>query len=303
MFKNVIIGVDGGEGGRDAIALAQRLVEPDGLITLVHVYADDPGRSRDSDTAADETAARELAARAAAVGLLDRAREQRGINAELRAVPGPSPGQGLRASAQDTGADLLVVGSSRRGPLDRVLLRDDTHAALNGAACPVAIAPAGYADGERVIRKIGVGYNESVESENAVRCARQLAHQYGATVSAFEAVALPSYTFVGGPAPIDPGVIDDLVETARARIEALGEIEPHAAYGLTCEELSRYSASVDLLVIGSRDYGPVGRIAHGGTALELAQSAQCPLLVLTRGSRAAEQRGAWTAGDPGHDQA
>jgi nucleotide-binding universal stress UspA family protein len=281
MFDNVLVGVDGGQGGRDAIVLARLLAERDRLIVLGHVFEADLRSSGGVDTAADETAA---------LALLDHARKRAGIDADLRAVPGRSPGQGLHMLAEDTAADLLVVGSSRRGLPDRVLLRDDTHAALNGAPCAVAIAPSGYADQDRTIRTIGVGYNESGESQNAVRLARKLAGQYGAKLSAFTAVSLPSYTFVGGPAPIDPTVIDDLVHVARGRIEALGGIEPHAAYGLTCEELSRYSASVDLLIIGSRDYGPVGRIVHGGTSVELAQSARCPLLVLTRAARPALQR-------------
>ena len=39
MFKNVLVGVDGRAGGRDAIALASRLRDPDGELTLAHVYA------------------------------------------------------------------------------------------------------------------------------------------------------------------------------------------------------------------------------------------------------------------------
>jgi hypothetical protein len=33
MFKNVLVGVDGRANGRDAIALAARLVDPDGTLT------------------------------------------------------------------------------------------------------------------------------------------------------------------------------------------------------------------------------------------------------------------------------
>ena len=39
MFKNVLVGVDGSSNGRDAIALASRLIDPaDGKLTLAHVY-------------------------------------------------------------------------------------------------------------------------------------------------------------------------------------------------------------------------------------------------------------------------
>ena len=38
MFENILVGVDGRQGGRDAIALAKRLAAPDATITLAHVY-------------------------------------------------------------------------------------------------------------------------------------------------------------------------------------------------------------------------------------------------------------------------
>jgi nucleotide-binding universal stress UspA family protein len=92
---------------------------------------------------------------------------------------------------------------------------------------------------------------------------------------------------MGGPAPVDVS-IEDAVKEARERIAALGDIEAHAAYGRPAEELAVYSASLDLLVVGSRDYGPLGRLVHGSTSRQLARSARCPLLVLTRAARAAQ---------------
>ncbi|HTP21823.1 MAG TPA: universal stress protein [Solirubrobacteraceae bacterium] len=41
-------------------------------------------------------------------------------------------------------------------------------------------------------------------------------------------------------------------------------------------------ATIDLLVVGSRGYGPIGRLVHGSTSRALADAARCPLLVLTR---------------------
>jgi nucleotide-binding universal stress UspA family protein len=93
-------------------------------------------------------------------------------------------------------------------------------------------------------------------------------------------VSLPSDAFLG------PGAVDNtpgrLLEDARGRIAALGDVEPHAAYGQPAEELALYSASLDLLIVGSRGYGPIGRLIHGSTSQQLAHSARCPLLVLAR---------------------
>lgn len=86
--------------------------------------------------------------------------------------------------AEATGADLLVVGSSRRGLLGRVLLGDDTRAALNGAPCAVAVAPSGYCQEPDLMREIPVGCNASAESEHALTVARSFADEYGAKLSA-----------------------------------------------------------------------------------------------------------------------
>jgi nucleotide-binding universal stress UspA family protein len=68
----------------------------------------------------------------------------------------------------------------------------------------------------------------------------------------------------------------------------LGGVEPHAAYGAAVEELTVYSASLDLLFVGSRGYGPIGRLMHGSTSLQLARTARCPLIVLTRETSVAD---------------
>jgi nucleotide-binding universal stress UspA family protein len=281
MFKNVVVGVDEHHGGRDAITLASRLIEADGEVTLAYVYSGDAHLWRDSGAAYDGVE------RDRALELLANARDQAGINAHLRCAGAPSVGRGLHELAEAAGADLLIVGSSRRGLLGRVLLGDDTRAALNGAPCAIAIAPSGYGDEPSVIREIGVGYNGSGESEHALEVARKLATAHGAKLSAFEAVSLPAYLFAGGPAPVD-APIEDMVKDARERLAALDGVEPHAAYGNPAEELAVYSASLDLLIVGSRDYGPVGRFVHGSTTQQLARTARCPLLALTRAARAAD---------------
>jgi nucleotide-binding universal stress UspA family protein len=188
----------------------------------------------------------------------------------------PSVGRGLHELAERHGADLLVVGSTRRSLFGRVLVGDNTRDALNGAPCAVAVAPAGYAERPVALLEIGVGYDGGPESTHALAVARELAKALGAKVSAFEAVLLPFEGRGTGEA------IGELVDAARQRIAALDDVEPHAAYGAAAEELALYGASVDLLIVGSRGYGPIGRLMHGSTSQQLAHTARCPLLVLAR---------------------
>lgn len=280
-FENVVVGVDGGDGGRDAIALARALVAPGGRLTLAHVYFGESYAWRGSNAIYD------LVERERAGDLLREARRETGLDASLRWHGASSPGRGLHELAETLHADLLVVGSSRRGLMGRVLSGDDTRAALNHAPCAVAIAPAGYARQTVAIREIGVGYNGSPESEHALGVARDIAAQRHAKLSAFEAVSMPSYSY-SGPIEYHEDMTEEMVQRAQERVAAVQDVEPHAAYGVPAVELALFSASVDLLVIGSRSYGPLGRLVHGSTTQQLARRAACPLLVLTRAARRAD---------------
>ena len=208
MFKNVIVGVDGQEGGRDAAALGKRLCDEDGVLTLAYVYPLEP-RAWRGTTPAYDTEQREKAEE-----LLGKARDEMGVDAKLHVLGSPSVGRGLHETAETLGADLLVVGSAGRGVLGRIFVSDDTRAALNGASCAVAITPAGHGPGPTAMREIGVGYDGSPESEYALRVARELAREKHAELSAFEAVSLPAYA-LAGPGTPDEDTYDELVESAR----------------------------------------------------------------------------------------
>src|SRR6516225_1358561 len=254
MFSNILVGVDGEEGGRDAIALARTLFAEGGELTFGYVLRDAPHGPRGW---ADPSVPAE---RGRAAEMLERTRTETGMAAYIRWHAASSVGRGLHELAETIEADLIVVGSTRRGLYGLARLTDDTRAALNGAPC-----------------EIGVGYDGSPESERALAVARVLAAETGAKLSAFEAVSLPAH-FVA----LERARVNDIVRQARERIGMMGDVEPHAAYGDPVVELTIYSASLDLLVIGSRGYGPLGRLLYGATAQHLARRARCPLLVLTR---------------------
>ena len=281
MFEQIVVGVDGRDGGRNAIALARRLLARDGELMLAHIYAGDP-RVRRSGRPVYEPSKRERT-----LELLDGARAETGVQARLAWRASSSVGRGLHELCEVVGADLLVVGASRRGLLGRVLVGDDTRAALNGARCDVAIAPPGFMNGTVEIQQIGVGYDGSPESKHALEVARELAAEVGAKVSAFQAASFSSTSagaaFLGLS---DAG--DAVVERAQNRIAAWGGVEPHATYGRPAEELAVYSASPDLLVVGSGCHRPKRRLIHCSISQQLARTARCPLLVLSCAVRGTE---------------
>ena len=273
MFRTVVIGVDGSPTGRDAIALARALAEPDAQLTLVNVYGGGfaPGRA---PIAASGHAEAEL--------LLERERESAGVTAALLAHSSATVGRGLHTVAEQRGADLLVVGSHSRGLFGRVLVGDDTRASLNGASCAVAIAPHGYLARSGGFLAIGVAYDFSDESHAALAAARELAARDGAKLTAMHVVSMPSWAYVS-VMPANWGeILEEDRRAAEQRIGKLEGIETTAVYGLPVEELAAFGDRVALLVVGSRNYGPVRRLVLGSTSGGLARHARCALLVLPR---------------------
>ena len=277
MFRNVLVGVDGGYGGRDAMALARRLMDAGGQMTLVHVYSDWVPPIR-VVAPAEVASGREDSDR-----LLEQERAAAGVDAEALSVgSGQSPGAVLHERAEEQEADLLVVGSCSRGALGRAVLGDDTRAALNGAPCAVAIAAKGYAADPRPVRKIGVGYNESQESRTALTVAHEIATATGGEVHALEVVSLPSYAFTTIIPPLVGENLELMVSETAARLDELQGVQGRAVYGIPGEELAVFSEDMDLLVVGSRGYGPVRRLIAGSTSSYLERHTRCSLLVLAR---------------------
>ncbi|MDQ2896549.1 MAG: universal stress protein [Actinomycetota bacterium] len=276
MFSNVLTGVDGQSGGRDAIALAKQLAAPRARFVLAHIcggnWTLDPGG--------------EIALAVEAKGadqLLSQERDATSLDAELVAYSAQSCGRGLHELAERDHADLLVVGSSKRGPFGRVLMGDQTRASLNGAPCAVAVAPSGYATSSHALTKLGVGYDRSPESKLALAAARELAARHGSAISALSVVSLQRIPVGGGTIPGDywPEVVRE-TSHEQERMSALDGVHGKAIDGLPGEELARFGDEVDLLIIGSRGYGPLGRLVHGSTSNHLARHAHCPLLILPR---------------------
>ena len=277
MFERVVVGIDGYEAGRDAIALAKALLSGGGEVTLVYVEVLQSKPAPEADTRPDDEAQR--------FGLerLVRLRDEGQIAGEIARIQAPSVRRGLHEFAAGRGADLLVIGAGRHDPVAHMLLGDQAREVLEDPPCPVAVAPAGYSRCPNQIRNIGVAYDGSPGSDWALALARKLTAEHRATLSAFEAVRAPVYARDVWNVE---GEIDDDVEKARQRIAALGGVEPHAGFADDAVEgLRRFAASVDLLVLGAHRYRPADRLVERSKSQRLADEPPCPLLVLASAER------------------
>jgi nucleotide-binding universal stress UspA family protein len=271
-FTNILVGVDGRQGGRDAVTLARQLAAPGAVITFANLFSTGgmPGPGAERRRTADHRAATDM--------LRDEATHA-GLDANLVAAGNGAVGRGLHQLASDMACDLLVVGISHHGLVGRALAGDDSRATLNGAPCAVAIAPERYApDGP--IARIGLGHDGSAEADAALAAARALAQRHGATISALSVVSMQM-----APVPVPERWSDDvpqLLDAEQQRLAGLAEVAGVVRYGEPAEELEHFSEELDLLVVGARGHGAMGRLMHGSTSNYLARRAHCPLLVLPR---------------------
>lgn len=284
MFRKIVVGIDDQTHGRDAIALARMLAAPDADITFAHVH---PAMTAAAMTAAAMTAGSGLDPQdpypEATHDLLVAAIQESGVDAWMRWIGSPNVGSGLHAIADDVDADLLVVGCSDRDRLTRTLLGNPTTETMAEADCPVAVAPQGYADAVRVLRRVGVAYDESAPSEGAMSLGRRVADDLDAELSAFEVVPAPRGMLEPRRHQVEKAVL--ALKHARERIAEHPGVEPHVACGHTVEQLAGYSSTVDLLVAGARGAGLIGLLMHPSTTAALTEVVRCPLLVLTKGAR------------------
>jgi len=287
VFDKIIVGVDGREGGRDALALAAGLGSVFGSeLVAVHAYPYDLFVSR--GTTPDFETIMHNSAQDTLTGELERAH----VVAHAAAMPDGSPGRALHRAAKFHHAGLIVVGSAHRGTIGRVLAGDVTMGTLHGAECPVMVAPHGFAVHGSDLGTLGVGFDGSPESRAAAELARDLAIAAAARLKVIRVLApMPP----GGPtlayhedwAERDEERREDAQAELDALLAELGEnATGEVVVGESATELAYAANELDLLVTGSRGYGPVRRLMLGSTSTRLVREAPCPVLVLTRGAEA-----------------
>jgi nucleotide-binding universal stress UspA family protein len=286
MFETIIVGVDGDEGGRDALGLAAALQRTfHSRLIAVMAYPADEFVNR-ATSPSFESAIRDESRKMLAAEL-----ERAAVDAEPLVVPDGSPARALHRAAERYNAELIVIGSDREARSGRVLAGDVTSGTLHGASCAVAVAPRGIADSWPQMHTIAVGLDGSPESRAALALAQDLADATGARLRLL--CVVPPAVPVGSPWASTPvGIVERdraAREQARALVDdAASEIGDHATGdvvpGTPHKELARLSHAASVVVVGSRSYGPLRRLLLGSTSTKVVHEAACPVLVLPRGA-------------------
>jgi nucleotide-binding universal stress UspA family protein len=221
------------------------------------------------------------------------------VPVECRVLQSTSAARALLEAASEEDAGLIVVGSSRRSTVGRVLAGSTAVRLLHGAPCPVAAVPPGWT-GDGKLTTIGVGYTDSEESREALRGAHALARRAGATLRVITVVTVGLEKYaetepaVAGQAGKDRLDVEgeQLLRAERAlrrEVEALDgdvPVEVEALLGDPAEILIGVSEHLDLLVCGARGYGPLRAVLLGSVTRRVTADARCPVIVLPGGVKA-----------------
>jgi nucleotide-binding universal stress UspA family protein len=285
--KNIVIAVDAKARTLDALALGHRLAQATGApAVLVTVFAYHPL----ADPESPELAEVRDESRATLLELAD----AEGLEiADAQVIAGNFAARELQRVTEEPDTGMIVVGSTTRGPVGRLLVGGVGERLLTGAACPVAVAPQGYADTRAGgLERIGAGLDGSQEARSALDAAVGIAQACGArirVITAFQRLAFGAATTTALPGPSANDVMRDelraIHDEAIAAIAEEIETESRFVDGSADDVLVAQSDDVGLLVVGSRGYGPLGAVLLGSTSTALARRASCPILVTPRGTQ------------------
>ena len=213
---------------------------------------------------------------------------------ERRLLANHSPAHALQEAAEQAGAGIIVVGSSHIGRLGRVLPGSTAERLLHGAPCPVAVVPVGFgAHGLAEHPAIGCGFQATDDGAAALGAAEELALALGGSLQVVHVVEPPSYLYDTGEMPLNMPELDANMRAnaGRALRERVGHLsarlqsaEGTVDVGRAADRLIALTETVDLMVVGSRGYGPLKAVLLGGVSGQLIRSAACPVIVVPRGA-------------------
>ena len=203
-------------------------------------------------------------------GLAAPLRERADVTVEARA--NPSPVRALHEAAEEHGASVLVAGAHRGHALPGGVGERLLHA----APCAVAVVPREDRVRPWGLRRIGVAFVDGPEGEDALALAAGIARDCGGRVSSFTVVERE-------PQAPESARVEEIVAKVRASVAGDLLEATEVLVGEPADALIGVSARLDLLVCGSRGYGPVRSLIVGGVSRNLAHAAACPVLVVPRG--------------------
>jgi nucleotide-binding universal stress UspA family protein len=286
MKPKVLIGYDDSLQGEDALGLGRQLSEILDAGPIVATVISHPrhGVEDIEFEQAVRTFCEPLFAKAR--GWLD------GFNVQEKWVVNDSPAAGIYELTDWLKPTAIVIGSTRHGKSGRVQVGTVGGSLLSGVHSTVAVAPRGYADQDTGLRRIGVAVDGGSESRRAIAAAAYLAKLANVPLRIISVMGEPHYVLGGLLSPLDPEEYrgykeaewERVYEDAMKRMPNGVTTEPVLLHGHPADSLNVAASDLDLLVLGSRGYGPVKGTLVGSVSARVMAAAPCPVLVVPRGA-------------------
>ena len=287
-IARIAAGIDGFPEGRDAAALGHVLAQATGaemMLVAVHSAALLPAPPELSFRSQRQEAER----------ILREVRESDAPGARTATASDYSVPRALLRVVRRHHCDLLVVGSTREGPEGRVQIGNRTRQLLGQFKCALAVAPRGLHADPPPLRRIGVGYDGSPEAEAALALAASHRPWCGCRSSVAGGRRRPAASirlvWLGREPRAPNGMRSSRTRWTRSASRprrqperTRAQVEVAVARGRPSDALLKLSETVDLLLIGSRRWGPTKRLLLGSTGEALMHDASCPVLAVPRPS-------------------
>jgi nucleotide-binding universal stress UspA family protein len=222
----------------------------------------------------------------------------RGVDVEVRTFEESTAARGLARAIDEFSPELVVIGSTSRGPKGSALLGTTAERIIHVSACPVAVVPNGYRRPEGGVALVGAAYSPTQEGEDALEFAAGLARAGGVGLRAIT-VLDPKHATEEAHGLLaeqrhELGPEVDAAARGRAAVEAhlrerlanMPEVDIDILVGDPTEGLVAASAHVDLLVMGSRALGQRRAVVLGSVSRRVIDRAACPVVVIPRGASA-----------------
>jgi nucleotide-binding universal stress UspA family protein len=207
---------------------------------------------------------------------------------DLRVVPGSSIANAIIGTAEEMGADLMVLGSHGRTGLERVLLGSVTEAVIRRAPCPALVVPRRDSTGDRrpiEIRRILCAVDFSEASLRAIEYALTLAEESDSELTLLHVIDCPEDA--GRPAQ-DGG--DAASADVLARLERLipSDARDYCAVRIAVEHGAVHRrildeaavADADLIVMGVHGRRALDVMMFGSNSARVTRAASCPVMIV-----------------------
>lgn len=269
-FERLMMATDGSEfsdgAERVAIAMAAKASVPLTLVTVVVASPDLGGLGADGMGKSEaEATARLERVEAAAV--------KQGVRCTKVLRYGDDPYREIVAEANDSKADLIILGRRGRRGLARLMLGDATVKVIGNAPCSVLVVPKAA---DMWHKRILLATDGSSSGDAAAVAAARIAQCCGNSVTVVSA-RVPGHSEArqAEASQIAGRVVSHLQELG---LEAEARVDAGDAHQVIAAAAADTGA--DLIIMGSHGRTGLGRLLLGSNSERVIGQATCPVLVV-----------------------